>query len=146
MLHRVYVDLCILRYTGRQLECAAEKPFCTASACWLIDRGDTYGLIRRKISNSDECDLLAYVWMDRDRRYFIASGSSITEGTPYKRRKLRQVNEEENAEPEHVDLEVRQPKASELYYSACAMIDIHNRCRQDDFDLEKKLGTQDWLN
>ena len=54
------------------------------------------------------------------------------------------MSEKDNAEPEHVDLEVRQPKASELYYSACAMVDRHNRCRQDDLDLEKKLGTQDW--
>jgi hypothetical protein len=37
-----------------------------------------------------------------------------------------------------------QPKAAEINYSPCAMIDRHNRCRQDDLMLEKKLGTMDW--
>jgi hypothetical protein len=40
---------------------------------------------------------------------------------------------------------VPQPKLAEIYYSCCAMIDRHNRYRQDDLMLEKKLGTMDWL-
>ena len=133
-----------LKFVGVVKTATKKFPMKHLSSVKLKERGDTYGMVRRKTANSDECDLLAYVWMDRDRRYFIASGSSMAEGKPYKRRRLRQVSEEDNAEPEHVDLEVRQPKASELYYSACAMVDRHNRCRQDDLDLEKKLGTQDW--
>ena len=37
-----------------------------------------------------------------------------------------------------------QPKCVELYYSACAMIDRHNRCRQETLGLERKLGTLEW--
>ena len=133
-----------LKFVGVVKTATKKFPMRHLSSVELEERGDTYGMVRRKTPNSNECDLLAYVWMDRDRRYFIASGSSMAEGKPYNRRRLRQVNEEANADPEHVDLEVRQPKASELYYSACAMVDRHNRCRQDDLDLEKKLGTQDW--
>jgi hypothetical protein len=43
-----------------------------------------------------------------------------------------------------MELIVPQPKAAEIYYSCCAMIDPHNRCHQDDLVLEKKLGTMDW--
>jgi hypothetical protein len=50
----------------------------------------------------------------------------------------------QNAEPERVNLQIPQPEAAELYYSVCGMIDWHNRCRQDDLQLEKELGTLDW--
>lgn len=39
---------------------------------------------------------------------------------------------------------MRQPEVAETYYSACAVIGKHNRCRQDDLGLERKLVTQDW--
>ena len=39
---------------------------------------------------------------------------------------------------------IDQPKACELYYNCCAMIDRHNRCRQKDLSLEMKLVTRDW--
>ena len=54
------------------------------------------------------------------------------------------MSKEENIYPEHVYLEVRYTNACDLYYSACAMVDRHNICRQDDLDLEKKVGTQEW--
>jgi len=43
-----------------------------------------------------------------------------------------------------VALTVRQPEVSQLYYGCCSQIDLHNRCRQDDLRLERKLGTHDW--
>jgi hypothetical protein len=39
---------------------------------------------------------------------------------------------------------VPQPKAAEVYYEACAMIDRHNRHRQDTLGIENKLVTQNW--
>ncbi len=39
---------------------------------------------------------------------------------------------------------VRQPQVCETYFSACAQVDRHNRCRQDDLNLEKKVGTHHW--
>ena len=55
-----------------------------------------------------------------------------------------QKDEEPNAEPEHLILVFDQPKACELYYACCAIVDRHNRCRQADLQLEKKLVTKDW--
>jgi hypothetical protein len=49
-----------------------------------------------------------------------------------------------NELPVLVELSVPQPQAAEIYYSCCGMIDRHNRCRQDDLHLERKLGTHDW--
>ena len=49
-----------------------------------------------------------------------------------------------DAPPERVELTIPQPKAAEIYYSTCASIDQHNRARQDDLMLERKLGTPDW--
>ena len=46
--------------------------------------------------------------------------------------------------PEQVKITIPQPKAAEIYYSTCASIDQHNRARQDDLILERKLGTHDW--
>ena len=89
-------------------------------------------------------ELLAFVWMDRDRRYFISSASSLRTGEPYTRFRWRQVDETANAEPQQVQLTIPQPQACEVYYKACGMIDRHNRCRQDTLQLERKLGTLDW--
>ena len=54
------------------------------------------------------------------------------------------MNQEENAPPDRVDLEIPQPKAAEIYYDTTSSIDQHNRCRQDDLSIEWKLGTWDW--
>ena len=75
-----------------------------------------------------ECDLLAFSWMDRERRYFICSGSNMSESLPNIRQRLRQEDKEPNADPERLTLVIDQPKACELYYACCAMVDRHNRC------------------
>jgi hypothetical protein len=57
----------------------------------------------------------------------------------------RQVStKDSNVFPKRIELKVPQPKVAEIYYSCCAMTDRHNRCRQDDLMLKKKLGTMDW--
>ena len=68
----------------------------------------------------------------------------MSEGLPNIRQRLRQEDEEPNAEPERLTLVIDQPKACELYYACCAMVDRHNRCRQADLKLERKLVTKDW--
>ena len=65
-------------------------------------------------------------------------------GTDVSRQHLRQVDKTPNADPEVVDITFEQPEFAELYYSANAKIDQHNRKRQDDLQLERKLGTKDW--
>jgi hypothetical protein len=85
---------------------------------------------------------MAFVWMDRDRRYFIASGSSLAEGTPFIRQRWRQLVFDRS--PTKVELTVPQPLAAEVYYSTCAVIDQQNRDRQDALMIKRKLKTHDW--
>jgi hypothetical protein len=106
---------------------------------WLLVDGFVDAFNSYRETNFFPSDL-----MDRDRRYFITSASSLQPGRAYSRTCWQQVSEVQNAEPERVNLQIPQPEAAELYYSACGMIDRHNRCRQDDLQLEKKLGTLDW--
>jgi hypothetical protein len=105
-------------------------------------RGQQKGLIARGDDGLPK--VLAFVWVDRERRYFIATTSSLRQGTPYTRYKWRQVNQQPDSEPERVELQIPQPEAAEVYYSTCAMIDRHNRYTQDDLQLEKKLQTKEW--
>jgi hypothetical protein len=57
--------------------------------------------------------LSVFVWMDRNRRYFIASCSSLTPGVPYCRRRWRQLADVASNElPEQVMLDVPQPEAA----------------------------------
>ena len=103
-----------------------------------------YGLVKRKTS-SYGCDLLEYVWMDQDRRYFIASGSSMDSGANMERIRSRQLEDvSTNADPVNVTLTNPQPKASDIYYGACSKIDQHNICQQESLYIEKKLQTHEW--
>jgi hypothetical protein len=87
-----------------------------------------------------------FVGMDRAWRSFISSMPSLQPGTrAYSRFRWWQVSKEPNAAPVRVKLDVPQPQAAELYHSAYGMINWHNWGRQDDLQLERKLGTLDWL-
>ena len=80
-----------------------------------------------------------FVRLDRNRRNCTATSSSLQEVLPYIRHRRRQVDQTPNADAERVELSVPQPKVAEVYYIACAKIDIHNRHRQDTLNLEKKV-------
>ena len=43
-----------------------------------------------------------------------------------------------------MQLSIRQLKVVERYYDTCSVIDQHNRCRQDDFELERMIRVQKW--
>ena len=65
--------------------------------------------------------MMAYVWMDCERRYFISTASSLQDGKDYSRILWRQPDlpEEEfgrvkNEESEQQELTVSQPKISEI--------------------------------
>ena len=89
--------------------------------------------------------MLVFTWMDRERRYFVCSVSSMLDEEPNIRRKLRQESEKINTEQESLNLFINQPKACELYYTCCAMVDRYNRCTHANLKLEIKLVTQDWV-
>ena len=82
--------------------------------------------------------------MNRERRYFISSASSLKEGTPYTSNIWRKVNEEESAEPENAEITIPHPKTAQIYYDVCGKIDQHNRHHQENIKLELKLQTRDW--
>ena len=50
-----------------------------------------------------------------------------------------------DAPPERIKLKILKLKAADIYDSTCALIDQHNRARQYDLMLDRKLGTHDWL-
>ena len=108
----------------------------------LHPRGDFLALASDPSSN-EEPRMAAFVWMDRERRYVIATAGSLAEGTPYSRCRWRQVNQQPNAPPEKVTLSIQQPHIAETYYSTCAAFDRHNRYCQDDLRIEKKIKTRD---
>ena len=63
---------------------------------------------------------------------------------PYARDRLIQVDDSTNADPVRVEFEINQPRVDERYYSINPKIDESNRTRQDDFQLDRKLQTNDW--
>jgi Transposase IS4 len=73
----------------------------------LHERGDRRGLITKDHDGTPR--LIAFVWMDRDRRYFIVSGSSLEEGTPFVRQCSRQMDIDRS--PTRAELTIPQPLA-----------------------------------
>jgi hypothetical protein len=110
----------------------------------LTTCGEYRGVYSKSLENPMQKKMMAFLWSDKDRRYFIASRSSLELGKPYERGRWRQNDPAPNADAERVEFEIPQPKAAEEYYSTCAAIDRHNRSRQDDLMLERKLGTMFW--
>ena len=123
-----------LRFIGVVKTATRRYPQNYLSRIELQQCGDFKGLTS---STNDGATLLAFVWLDQERRNFIATGSSLANGTPYYRTRRRQVDVTPNANAERVNLVIPKPKAAQVYYNSCAAIDQHNRCRQDDLMLEK---------
>ena len=95
--------------------------------------------------------IMVYVWMDRDRRYFISTASSLQDGNDYSRIRWIQSDlpEEEfdivkNEESERKELNVSQPKNSEIYYNTCAALDQHNCHQHNTLKVERKMQTKSW--
>ena len=99
------------------------------------------------ISRDEEtaCSLLSFTWADRDRRFFISTCSSTSNGNPIQRRRWRQHDHPStNNPPVLEDIVIRQTECGEVYYSGCGAIDEHNRHRQEYLNLEKKLLVMQW--
>ena len=108
----------------------------------LVQRGDYKGLVARGTDGQPTMPL--FVWMDRDHRYFVTSASSLDSGIPYSRNRWRQVSLELDTLPENVELTILQPKATEVYYRTCSVVDQHNRHLQDNLKTKKKLEMKKW--
>jgi Transposase IS4 len=66
----------------------------------LSSRGDRIGLL--SLNKSKEPWIMAFTWVDCERRYFLSTCSSLAPGTPYTRKGLRQVSMEPKPPPEVV--------------------------------------------
>ena len=92
----------------------------------------------------DGTTYMAYVWSDRDRRYFVSTAGSMAQGQPYRRIRWTEVGDDEgNRMAERLMIEVPMPRASEVYYDACGMVDSHNRIREM-CGIDKRLRTNNW--
>jgi Transposase IS4 len=124
-----------LRFIGVVKTATRKYPMHYLSNLVLYERGARHGVVAKDADGN--VNMLAFVWMDRDRRYFIASAGSLAEGEPNVRTRWRQVAQEENAEPTRVELTIPQPRAAEIYYKVCSKVDQHNRSRQAFLNIEK---------
>ena len=84
-------------------------------------RGQREGVVMKSLHKPW---IMAYVWVDRDRRYFVSTASSLTDGSSYSRWRWRQpeLSLEDMGLPNNQDavrqqLTVLQPKACEIYYN-----------------------------
>jgi len=76
-----------LRFMGVVKTATHSYPMGALSVLPLEARGELVSYIQ---STADASDLMAVVWVDRERRYFIASTSSTLERNPHKRLRWQQ--------------------------------------------------------
>ena len=129
-----------LRFTGVVKTAHRRFPLASLDARELGARGDHLSMVH--LDATGRPDMLALVWVERERRYFVPTAGSCQPGTSYERLRWREM--EDGTGAHRVALTVRQPEVAQLYYGCCSQIDRHNRCRQEDLRLERKLGTHDW--
>ena len=105
------------------------------------------GHTRSLVSDDDDgrIALIATMWVDRDRKFFIGTCEGSDPGNPQYRMRWRQLDDvETNATPVRLMLEVPQPRMVESYFGFCSRIDELNRQRQTDLEMEKYVRTNDF--
>ena len=133
-----------LRFIGTIKTATKEYPMAYLGNHVLLGgKGDRHGVLCKDIETGTT--FLAFVWVDRDRRYFVSTCSSLAAGPPCTRFRWKQVDRvTPDAPPEYKEVLVAQPEACAIYYSACGKIDQHNRLRQASLALERKIQTTVW--
>ena len=89
-------------------------------------------------------EMMVFAWVDRDRRYFIATIGSLEEGQVVLRHIWSQVVENMNSYNQMVYLNIPIPVSEDMYYATRSDFDKNNQRRCDDIKLEKRLGTHIW--
>ena len=132
-----------LRFIGTVKTATRGFPMHYLQRCILPGgKGDHKALLSK--DEASGCSLLAMVWADRDRRYFISTCLSTSPGKTIQRRRWRQVDTSPDADPELCHVQIKQTECGQVFYQGCGMIDQHNRHRQDGLNLEKKVQTMGW--
>ena len=108
----------------------------------LNQRGEHKALLSR--DGDGNVEAIALMWVDRDRRYFISNAQSIEQAESIYQICRRQLDTSENADPERHEFTIEQPDMVKCYYDTCGEIDRHNKIRQDELELERKIRTHDF--
>ena len=97
-------------------------------------RGDHKSLVT--FDEHKRAMLLAVLWVDRERRYFVGNSKGVDPREPQYHKRWQQVNKDDAfAPPEKVEMEIDQPKMVETYYKTCSGMDILNKQCQHDVEL-----------
>jgi len=132
-----------LHFIGTVKTATREYPMAYLSSRIMAGgKGERHGVLSTDVASGTA--LMAFCWVDRDRRYFIPTCSSLAMGPPCVRRRWRQTSRVLNDDPELVEVVVPQPEAASIYYKICGRIDQHNSYRQSALMLESKLKTVHW--
>ena len=106
-------------------------------------RGHTRSLV--SLDDDGKPELVAAMWVDRDRKFFVGTCEGTDPGEPQYRVRWRQMDDvATNVEPVRLMMEIQQPKLVESYFGFCSKIDELNKQRQNDLEIEKYVRTHDW--
>jgi len=109
----------------------------------FAQRGDRVALCH--VDEATRCtDMISWAWLDRNRRKFIATAHGLEEGKPIFRERWRQVDDDPNAPPTQVCIQIPQPLAIERYYEGAGAVDVSNKVRQNELMLDRRLKTDKW--
>jgi hypothetical protein len=103
-----------LRFIGVVKTATRGFPKTFLTAVKLYQCGDFFALASDSADKLDPV-MAAFVWMDLEWRYFIATAVALSEGTPYTRCRWWQLSPDRNAPPERVTMTIKQPQIAEIY-------------------------------
>lgn len=130
-------------FTGCVKTATKEFPMQELDDHVFVRRGE-----RKALAHIDEHSkntiMLAWVWLDRNRRFFITSAHGLEEGEVIFRERWRQLDPDPNAPAERVAIHVAQPASIASYYNGAGVIDYSNRVRQDELIMDRRLQTNEW--
>lgn len=107
----------------------------------LTKKGDRCALHSKISINGIDRDIATICWLDRHRRHFVTTAGNISDTVSPEH--ISWTKLQEGAFP--IDSGVRTPLATTQYHDVASIIARHNRVRQDSIDLEKAIGTQNWV-
>ena len=131
-----------LRFIGVIKTSTWQYPLAYLNGLELNQRGDHRALLSK--DDEGNVEALAVMWVDRERRFFVSNAQSIEQAEPIYRTRWRYVDTTANADPERLEIAIEQPDIVKCYYETCSQIDRHNKIRQDELELERKIGAHDW--
>ena len=132
-----------LVFVGVEKQATRKFPMYHLQSKQFTCRGDSSGLVSTEV-NEGVTEMMMFVWVDCNRKYFVTIIESLEKGHTFLRHKWCQVNEDVNAEEQMEQLDNHKTLEVDIYYAMCSYIDWNNQRRCDDINLEKKLRTHNW--